>query len=391
MANEEQLSILKQGVDVWNKWREENTKIYHPDLNYAKLMQANLNGANLVGANLIQADLHGAILSNANLSGADLRGASLRGANLRNANLSCTNFSRDYLILLGDELISSGGGSELKREPITIDIKARERDDDGKQAQLAETSRDHWDLKATDLSDADLTGAQMQETALGDVDLSTVLGLEEIKHFSASILSIGTIRFFKGKIHTTFLRGCGLSDADIEHSRLYAPALSNDEINRIVYKIYDLRATQALQISPLFISYSHGDTPFVDKIEGYLNEKGIRFWRDIHDATSGRLEKVIDRAMRLNPTVLLILSGNSVRSDWVEHEVRTARELEKAMGRDVLCPVALDDSWKRSSWEKLIMEQVMKYNILDFSDWKDDRKFRVAFKKMVDGLELFYK
>ena len=24
MANQEQLSILKQGVDVWNKWREEN-------------------------------------------------------------------------------------------------------------------------------------------------------------------------------------------------------------------------------------------------------------------------------------------------------------------------------------------------------------------------------
>jgi hypothetical protein len=24
MANEEQLAILKQGVDVWNQWREEN-------------------------------------------------------------------------------------------------------------------------------------------------------------------------------------------------------------------------------------------------------------------------------------------------------------------------------------------------------------------------------
>ena len=24
MANEEQLSILKQGVEVWNEWREQN-------------------------------------------------------------------------------------------------------------------------------------------------------------------------------------------------------------------------------------------------------------------------------------------------------------------------------------------------------------------------------
>ncbi len=27
MADEEQLSILKQGVEAWNKWREENNEI----------------------------------------------------------------------------------------------------------------------------------------------------------------------------------------------------------------------------------------------------------------------------------------------------------------------------------------------------------------------------
>ena len=27
MANEEQLSILKQGVEVWNKWRKENPNV----------------------------------------------------------------------------------------------------------------------------------------------------------------------------------------------------------------------------------------------------------------------------------------------------------------------------------------------------------------------------
>lgn len=31
MANEEQLSILKQGVEVWNKWRVKNLAI-HIDL-----------------------------------------------------------------------------------------------------------------------------------------------------------------------------------------------------------------------------------------------------------------------------------------------------------------------------------------------------------------------
>ena len=35
MANEQHLGILKQGVDVWNRWREENPAII-PDLERAK-------------------------------------------------------------------------------------------------------------------------------------------------------------------------------------------------------------------------------------------------------------------------------------------------------------------------------------------------------------------
>ncbi len=74
MANEEHVKILKQGVEVWNKWREENSKV-RPDL---------------IGAKLIRADLSGAILRRANLMGADLIRANLRGANLRGAILSWT-------------------------------------------------------------------------------------------------------------------------------------------------------------------------------------------------------------------------------------------------------------------------------------------------------------
>ena len=89
--------------------------------------------------------------------------------------------------------------------------------------------------------------------------------------------------------------------------------------------------------------------------------------------------------------MLLIISEHSSNSDWVEHEVRTARELEKSTARDLLCPVALDNTWKDSRWPKRVMEQIMEYNILDFSDWKDDSKFEGMFRKLIDGLELFYK
>jgi hypothetical protein len=111
----------------------------------------------------------------------------------------------------------------------------------------------------------------------------------------------------------------------------------------------------------------------------------------IHEMKAGRIEIQIDRAINQKRTVLLVLSEHSLSSDWVEHEVRTARGLEKEMGRDVLCPVPLDDSWKSSPWPKRVMEQITEYNILDFSDWKDESKFEHMFRKLIDGLELFYK
>ena len=215
--------------------------------------------------------------------------------------------------------------------------------------------------------------------------------MSEVNHFYSSTIGLNTIAEFKGKIPEIFLRGCGLSDWEIELTKLYKAGLNKDEVNSIFYSAYNIRTNRAVQTSQLFISYSHYDSEFVDKIGKQLGKNGIRYWLDIHEMKAGRIETQIDRAIRQNPTVLLVLSEHSLSSDWVEHEVRMGRELEKELSHDVLCPVALDAAWKSSSWPKRVMEQIMEYNILDFSDWKDDSKFDSIFRKLVDGLELFYK
>ncbi|MFM6183138.1 MAG: pentapeptide repeat-containing protein [Dolichospermum sp.] len=86
MANPEHLALLKQGVGVWNKWRDENSGII-PNFNYIDLRATDLSYANLYGANLYGAELSKAILIWANLSKANLSKANLRGANLSAANL----------------------------------------------------------------------------------------------------------------------------------------------------------------------------------------------------------------------------------------------------------------------------------------------------------------
>lgn len=346
MANQEQLEIIKQGVDVQNIWRSEYSDV-KIDLSEANLSKVKLSGANLRGADFSEAILKGTDLSDTDLSGAVLSGADLVGANLIGANLRGTNL---------------------------------------REAILRRT-----DLSGVNLSRANVSYSKTSFTSFGDVDLSSCLGLETIVHLSPSRISTSTLEQSKGQIPVEFLRGCGLSDWEIESAKLYNPELSNQEISELQYKIYDLRATWSIQVFPLFISYSHADSSFVDELGKELTEMGIRYWRDIHDMKSGRMEKQVDRALRLNPTVLVVLSEHSIQSDWVEHEINTARELEKELGRDCLCPVALDDSWMSSPWDQRLMRQVKKYNILDFSKWQDESIFRTTFKKLIDGLQLFYK
>lgn len=485
MANQEQLEILKQGVKVWNQWRDENphtmidfsgadftgadlgevnlnlvnlqyanflganlwganlrqailceanlkadlrkTNLDKADLKLADLSGADLRLANLVEAHLIGADLTGAEIDDADLSGADLSGADLRQANLtgailnrtilrntnlgktilveakfREADLRKTSFSDANLwradlwrANLEDANLCDANLNETNLNEANLWgaklIKADLRDANLRGANLGFTILDRADFSRAKLNEANFREASASSTIFGNTNLSKAIELDQVVHFSPSSLDTHTLQLSKGKIPVKFLRGCGLSDFEIESAKLYNPDLSNQEINDILYKIYDLRARQSIQVSPLFISYCHADAAFVDRLEVCLNEKGIRFWRDIHDAKAGRLETQIEQAIRHNPTVLLVLSKNAIQSDWVQHEVRKAHGLEKELKRDVLCPVALDGSWKSSPWPERVMEQVLEYNILDFSKWEDEKIFDQMFVKLLDGLQLFYK
>src|SRR5271157_4164134 len=162
MANPEHLEILKQGVEQWNRWREEHLHL-KPDLRDADLPKANLSGADLRWANLIGADLRKADLSWANLPRADLSEANLSAANLREADLSAVNLS---------------------------------------QANLAGT---------------DFTLAQTGATIFAAVDLRSAKGLEAVHHWGPSTIGIDTIYKSHGEIPEAFLRGCGVPDEFIAY------------------------------------------------------------------------------------------------------------------------------------------------------------------------------
>lgn len=86
MANEEHLSVLLQGRQQWNEWRDANPEV-KPDLRKADLHEVDLSGVNLSHAVLTDADLHRACLKGANLAGANLRRADLHETDFQSADL----------------------------------------------------------------------------------------------------------------------------------------------------------------------------------------------------------------------------------------------------------------------------------------------------------------
>jgi hypothetical protein len=143
----------------------------------------------------------------------------------------------------------------------------------------------------------------------------------------------------------------------------------------------------------MFISYSWRDSKFVDKLCSRLIKEGANVWLDRHHMLAGPLQKQVHRAIRLNDVVLVVLSQTAIESDWVENELEMARRKEKEQKRDVLCPVALDETWKtkmeadepnRALW--LTLKQK---NVLDFSKWKT-KAFETVYQRLVTGLKIYY-
>ena len=87
MANDAHVMKLKEGVEVWNAWRNQHPDVI-PNLSNANLHAMDLSGADLHSANLSGADISLVFFNFANLSNANLSKANLYGANLCDADLS---------------------------------------------------------------------------------------------------------------------------------------------------------------------------------------------------------------------------------------------------------------------------------------------------------------
>lgn len=358
MANEEHLAILKQGPEVWNKWRLENAEIApSPDLTGADLRNIDLSGGvdSLSGRSgffLFLVDFRGANLSNTNLRGADLQFVLFQGANLTNADLSDAS-------LLDTRL---SGANCTGANLIGTDIHGTLFD----HADLTHAKLNHAVFRAGSQHLTNFTNSVLERTCFCDLDLRNAIGLNAVTHLGPSSIDVGTIYRSKGQIPDEFLIGVGLPD----------------EMIAFVHSI-----SGAIQFYSCFISYSSKDEEIAKRIHADLQTHGVRCWFAPEDLKIGdRFRARIDESILLYDKLLLILSGHSVSSSWVEKEVETAMEKERDQRRTVLFPVRLDDAVmdSKTGWAADIRRT---RHIGDFRQWKDHDAYQKAFDHLLRDLK----
>ena len=235
-------------------------------------------------------------------------------------------------------------------------------------------------LFETNLSRARLSGLSLHEAAMrgtvfGDNDLSVVKGLETVDHRGPSTVGIDTLYRSKGQIPESFLLGCGAPDDFITYVRSLV--------------------ANPIEFYSCFISYSSNDQDFADRLHADLQSKGVRCWFAPHDIKAGeKIHEQIDQAIRLHDKLLLILSFNTMKSEWVKTEIAKARKREVRDQRRVLFPIRLVPFETLRDWEcfdadtgKDSAREIREYFIPDFSNWKNHESYQESFDRLLRDLK----
>jgi len=94
-------------------------------------------------------------------------------------------------------------------------------------------------------------------------------------------------------------------------------------------------------MTQVFISYSHKDREYAHKLANELKRQGIETWFDDRTDQQGKWPRVNQEGLDTCSTLIVVMSPDSHKSDWVQNEVRYATEKKKT-----ILPILLEgDLW----------------------------------------------
>ena len=136
------------------------------------------------------------------------------------------------------------------------------------------------------------------------------------------------------------------------------------------------------------------DESFANNLYNALTDAGIRVWYAKKDMRGGKkMIKQINDALNENDKLLLIISDNSLKSEWVKSEIRNTLKIEKKSGKRKLFPLRITDMEKIKKWScfdhdigKDLGVELREYYIPDFTGWVDKETFNHEIEKLIKDL-----
>jgi hypothetical protein len=145
---------------------------------------------------------------------------------------------------------------------------------------------------------------------------------------------------------------------------------------------------------PIFVSYTHKDKDFADKLCRNLVSKRINRWMDRWELKPGdSLIDSVQNALEHSGAILLLLSNAYIESNWCKKELNASLIRELEGHGNIIIPIRLDDSeWPiflrekfyadfRTEWDeplRMLMESLYKYVNAE-QDRFDTPEFHVDF------------
>jgi uncharacterized protein YjbI with pentapeptide repeats len=338
------------------------------DLTGSDLHQADLSGANLQGAHLWRSNLSRANFSAANMSGCtlgrtNLSNSALRLADLRGADLSFANLC--YADLERADL----SGTDLTQTDLSW---ANLNGANLRDARIIGANLDMADLTGVDLRGATIIKTGLNSTSLmsavcgltifANCDLTRAIGLENVRHFGPSMISLDTLSRSKGQVPPKFLLGAGVAP----------PLIAAQEA---------LRESGITHTRVLLLG-SESDGEFAAKVRASLAEAQIPSWiiaaDDEASLQSGAI--TLDKAVYYDRLVLLC-TAESLESP---HTSRYFGSLMNGSGfalKDTLISVAAGDIFFQR--EDRLCRGLREGVVVDFRGWEDEVRYGEALSNLV--------
>ncbi len=303
--------------------------------------------ADLRSARLVKADLYQARLFKATLSEADCSGAYLRRADLTQSCFAEADLTKADLM----------------------------------ETNLVNSNMTGSTLIGTEFSGANLTGVDLRKaivgwTKFGSIDLTQVVGLDQLQHVGPSMLGFDTALLSHKKLSKQFLQGCGISEG--------------------VIQAWDNMYGHPVERITCFLRYAPDDASFAQHLYETGQEKGLRCWLDeMPKQASERKARRSPTTYESNELVFYCCSKASLTSWWANDEIERLLEREKKTrqetNRDVrfFYPINLDGFMFSGDWKHKKEKQIAKISV-DFVGWrrnkeKFDQELTKLIQKIIDG------